>query len=87
MLRYVLFKEYLNVNYVELMTKSFRSNFSLSSSMHIESHHHKIMPQSFPEIEGGGSLLLAWQIRNKKVLVIGGGEVRLLHVQLHWQSD
>lgn len=29
----------------------------------------------FPEIQGGGSLILAWQIRNKRVLVVGGGEV------------
>lgn len=34
------------------------------------------MGQKFPEIEGGGSLILAWQVRNKKVLVVGGGEVR-----------
>ncbi|MCJ1255271.1 Bifunctional dehydrogenase and ferrochelatase [Lignoscripta atroalba] len=33
------------------------------------------MPTEFPEIEGGGSLILAWQIRNKHVLVVGGGEV------------
>jgi len=32
--------------------------------------------QEFPEIQGGGSLILAWQIRNKRVLVVGGGEVR-----------
>src|SRR4051812_16663284 len=30
----------------------------------------------YPEIQGGGSLILAWQVRNKHVLVIGGGEVR-----------
>lgn len=29
----------------------------------------------YPEVEGGGSLILAWQIRNKRVLVVGGGEV------------
>ncbi|GAM85228.1 hypothetical protein ANO11243_032320 [Dothideomycetidae sp. 11243] len=29
----------------------------------------------FPEVQGGGSLILAWQVRNKRVLVIGGGEV------------
>jgi precorrin-2 dehydrogenase/sirohydrochlorin ferrochelatase len=34
--------------------------------------HHE-----FPEIKGGGSLILAWQVKNKKVLVIGGGEVSL----------
>lgn len=37
----------------------------------------------FPKVQGGGSLILAWQIRNKHVLVIGGGEVaagRILNV-------
>ncbi|KAF2456969.1 hypothetical protein BDY21DRAFT_346634 [Lineolata rhizophorae] len=37
----------------------------------------------FPEVQGGGSLILAWQVRNKHVLVIGGGEVaagRILNV-------
>jgi precorrin-2 dehydrogenase/sirohydrochlorin ferrochelatase len=29
-------------------------------------------------VQGGGSLILAWQIRGKKVLVVGGGEVRTL---------
>jgi precorrin-2 dehydrogenase/sirohydrochlorin ferrochelatase len=29
----------------------------------------------FPEVQGGGSLILAWQIRDKHVLVVGGGEV------------
>ena len=33
------------------------------------------MPQTFPEIQRGGSLILAWQIKNKNVLVVGGGEV------------
>ncbi|KAK4989250.1 Bifunctional dehydrogenase and ferrochelatase [Elasticomyces elasticus] len=33
------------------------------------------MGEKFPEIEGGGSLILAWQVRNKRVLVVGGGEV------------
>lgn len=38
---------------------------------------------AFPEVQGGGSLILAWQIRNKRVLVVGGGEVaagRILNV-------
>ncbi|KAI0007673.1 siroheme synthase middle domains-like protein [Xylariaceae sp. FL0662B] len=37
----------------------------------------------FPKVQGGGSLILAWQIRNKHVLVVGGGEVaagRILNV-------
>jgi precorrin-2 dehydrogenase/sirohydrochlorin ferrochelatase len=35
--------------------------------------------EEYPAVEGGGSLLLAWQIRNKKVLIVGGGEVRPHH--------
>ncbi|KAL1983684.1 hypothetical protein VTN96DRAFT_10113 [Rasamsonia emersonii] len=40
------------------------------------------MSQRFPEVQGGGSLIVAWQVRNKNVLVVGGGEVaagRILH--------
>ncbi|QIX01175.1 hypothetical protein AMS68_006692 [Peltaster fructicola] len=33
------------------------------------------MGEEFPAVEGGGSLILAWQVKNKKVLVVGGGEV------------
>ncbi|ORX45666.1 putative siroheme synthase Met8 [Hesseltinella vesiculosa] len=33
------------------------------------------MSTSYAKIEGGGSLLLAWQIKNKKVLIVGGGNV------------
>jgi NADPH-dependent glutamate synthase beta subunit-like oxidoreductase len=41
---------------------------------------HSIMAHhQYPEVEGGGSLILAWQVKNKKVLVIGGGEVSLDH--------
>lgn len=31
--------------------------------------------QVFPKVQGGGSLILAWQIKGKKVLLVGGGEV------------
>ncbi|KAL3490455.1 hypothetical protein BJX62DRAFT_207196 [Aspergillus germanicus] len=37
---------------------------------------------NFPEVQGGGSLIVAWQVKSKKVLVVGGGEVaagRILH--------
>lgn len=34
------------------------------------------MAKSFPEVQPGGSLILAWRIKDKKVLVVGGGEVR-----------
>ncbi|KPI34725.1 Siroheme biosynthesis protein met8 [Cyphellophora attinorum] len=33
------------------------------------------MPDEFPQVQGGGSLIVAWQIKNKNVLVVGGGEV------------
>ncbi|XWW98747.1 hypothetical protein V2A60_006749 [Cordyceps javanica] len=33
------------------------------------------MPKSFPEVQPGGSLILAWQVKDKNVLVVGGGEV------------
>ncbi|KAI1813220.1 putative siroheme synthase Met8 [Poronia punctata] len=39
--------------------------------------------QTFPKVQGGGSLILAWQVKNKVVLVVGGGEVaagRILNV-------
>ena len=33
------------------------------------------MPREFPEINPGGSLIVAWQVKSKNVLVVGGGEV------------
>lgn len=53
-------------------------NFShlLGVAIHGSSRAHALtMPNAYPEIQGGGSLILAWQIRNKQVLVVGGGEV------------
>ncbi|KAK8187823.1 putative NAD(P)-binding-domain-containing protein [Phyllosticta capitalensis] len=41
------------------------------------------MGEHFPEVQGGGSLILAWQVRGRRVLVVGGGEVaagRILNV-------
>jgi hypothetical protein len=35
------------------------------------------MGKSFPQVQPGGSLILAWRIKDKNVLVVGGGEVRL----------
>ena len=35
-----------------------------------------IMSQRYPEVQGGGSLIVAWQVRDKNVLLVGGGEVR-----------
>ena len=36
-----------------------------------------MVEDDFPEVQGGGSLILAWQIRNKRVLVVGGGEANI----------
>ncbi|ORY70484.1 putative siroheme synthase Met8 [Pseudomassariella vexata] len=33
------------------------------------------MAGKFPEVQGGGSLILAWQVKGRHVLVVGGGEV------------
>ncbi|KAF4584144.1 NAD(P)-binding domain protein [Ophiocordyceps camponoti-floridani] len=33
------------------------------------------MAAKFPAVQPGGSLILAWQVQSKKVLVVGGGEV------------
>lgn len=35
------------------------------------------MTEKFPEVQGGGSLILAWQVKNKRILVVGGGEVSI----------
>lgn len=32
-------------------------------------------PLAYPPLDYGGSLILAWQLRNKRVLIIGGGDV------------
>ncbi|RMZ37540.1 hypothetical protein AFCA_001825 [Aspergillus flavus] len=40
------------------------------------------MSRKFPQVQGGGSLIVAWQVKSKHVLVVGGGEVaagRILH--------
>ncbi|EEQ31255.1 Bifunctional dehydrogenase and ferrochelatase [Microsporum canis] len=40
------------------------------------------MSAEFPAIQPGGSLIVAWQVRDKRVLVVGGGEVaagRIVH--------
>ena len=40
----------------------------------------EITTRKFPEVQPGGSLMLAWQVKGKKVLVIGGGEASSFHV-------
>ena len=45
------------------------------------------MTGPYPEIQGGGSLILAWQIRNRHVLVIGGGCSGLYAAKLLGESS
>ncbi|KAF5018227.1 hypothetical protein F66182_9790 [Fusarium sp. NRRL 66182] len=52
-------------------TSSSSSDFDSASS----SPASVAMAKSFPPVQPGGSLILAWQIKHKKVLVVGGGEV------------
>jgi hypothetical protein len=52
---------------------------SLHLHLHLHFHLLPAMATEYPEIQGGGSLILAWQIRNKRVLVVGGGEVSRPH--------
>lgn len=44
------------------------------------------MGEQFPEVQGGGSLMLAWQVKDRRVLVVGGGEVNKSSHELHHQS-
>lgn len=46
----------------------------------------RIMSQ-FPEVQGGGSLIVAWQVKNKHVVVVGGGEVRLRSASWSYSHD
>ena len=40
----------------------------------------------YPEVQGGGSLIIAWQVRGKKVLVVGGGEVGCSEFGCHGEA-
>jgi hypothetical protein len=57
-----------------LVNNVFPENISLQLSQTFT-----MVDEKFPEVQGGGSLILAWQIRNKRVLVVGGGEASLLN--------
>jgi hypothetical protein len=57
-----------------LVNNVFPENISLQLSQAFT-----MVDEKFPEVQGGGSLILAWQIRNKRVLVVGGGEASLLN--------
>lgn len=47
------------------------------------------MPDSFPPVNTGGSLLIAWQLKHKHVLIVGGGNVaadRIRSVLAAWDA-
>ncbi|GLI81729.1 bifunctional dehydrogenase and ferrochelatase [Penicillium ochrochloron] len=44
------------------------------------------MPE-YPKVQGGGSLIVAWQVKNKDVLVVGGGEVAAGRILLALNAD
>ncbi|KAI7764760.1 hypothetical protein LZL87_003965 [Fusarium oxysporum] len=48
---------------------------SASASASASSSASIAMAKTYPPVQPGGSLILAWQIKHKKVLVVGGGEV------------
>jgi hypothetical protein len=54
---------------------STRTFLLCTHSIHRQAHFSVAMARKFPEVQPGGSLILAWQIKDKKVLVVGGGEV------------
>lgn len=37
------------------------------------------MKEDFLDVQGSGSLMLAWQVKGRKVIVVGGGEVCPYH--------
>ncbi|CAG8440456.1 11922_t:CDS:1 [Diversispora eburnea] len=43
--------------------------------------------EKFPQIRAGGSLLLAWRIKNKNVLIVGGGNVACSRVIKALEAD
>ncbi|KAF5660498.1 siroheme synthase [Fusarium denticulatum] len=57
-------------------TSSESSSASASASASASSSSSSVaMAKTYPPVQPGGSLILAWQIKHKKVLVVGGGEV------------
>lgn len=62
-----------------ILDRFFLSNFNSHAfpfrHVNVDDFATSATMESFPEVQGGGSLILAWQIRNKRVLVVGGGEV------------
>ncbi|EWG51445.1 hypothetical protein FVEG_10412 [Fusarium verticillioides 7600] len=56
-------------------TPSSESSSASASACASSSSASVAMAKTYPPVQPGGSLILAWQIKHKKVLVVGGGEV------------
>lgn len=54
---------------------SYRDGHLRELEISIPVRRRKVKMSEFPEVQGGGSLIVAWQVKNKHVLVVGGGEV------------
>lgn len=55
----------------------FRASIAIVATAKTHGGMAESRPQEkYPAIQGGGSLMIAWQVKGKPVLVIGGGEVR-----------
>jgi len=42
---------------------------------------------NYPELCPGGGLILAWQVKGKKVLIVGGGPVAAGESKREWHRD
>ena len=79
---HMLVQESLSPGLVNVHSTLRCSAYSFALSYRIR--FFSIMADSYPEVQGGGSLILAYQVKNKKVVVIGGGEVRhSAHYETH----
>ncbi|KAK4677614.1 Bifunctional dehydrogenase and ferrochelatase [Podospora pseudoanserina] len=62
----------------------FRASITIVATAKTHGGMAESRPQEkYPAIQGGGSLMIAWQVKGKPVLVIGGGEVaagRIVHL-------
>jgi hypothetical protein len=70
--------------FIECQSKNIGVAWALESSFPLPSDQSKsyfynssAMSKTFPQVQPGGSLILAWRVKDKNVLVVGGGEVGL----------
>lgn len=64
----------VNINISHLLFLLQLQLYLLFSSL-LQLLHFFFLFMAFPPVQGGGSLIVAWQVKSKHVLVVGGGEV------------